>query len=393
MSGFNWHAIKSIYFFELHRFARTLLTGLLVPVISTSLYFVVFGGAIGSRMTEIDGIPYGAFIVPGLIMLSMFTESIFNASFGIYMPKFSGTIYELLSAPVSAVETVIAYVGVRGLALVGFVATPLYLAAAVATLAVSLPGVSASQIWNYPGVHGSTFTFGAGVTMVVATFADSGTMTGDITRWAKNGRQAVLAAATAFPVANLIAFLAGAVVVATGVIIDPAKSGGDFVPLMAHAHGPMMRLLAMAVVFIGLGSVCAHCLYNGALGWSNLLDRRMRTLCLVLGAIGTIAATAGVWNHILDWLNLLGVFVPPMGAVILVSEFLGAGRRSTLRMRAIEPTAVISYGAGALAAGVEHVTSQGFSEAVAGMVVAGVVYFVLNKVTSRRAVTPVGADQ
>ena len=111
MSGFNHRAIWSIYKFELHRFSRTLLTGLLVPVITTSLYFVVFGGAIGSRMTEIDGVPYAAFIVPGLIMMSMFTESIFNASFGIYMPKFTGTIYELLSAPVSAVETVIAYVG------------------------------------------------------------------------------------------------------------------------------------------------------------------------------------------------------------------------------------------------------------------------------------------
>jgi ABC-2 type transport system permease protein len=111
MSSFNVHAIKAIYKFELHRFARTLMTGLFVPAITTSLYFVVFGSAIGSRMTEVDGIPYGAFIVPGLIMLSMFTESIFNASFGIYMPKYSGTIYELLSAPVSPLETVIAYVG------------------------------------------------------------------------------------------------------------------------------------------------------------------------------------------------------------------------------------------------------------------------------------------
>ncbi|HKY80106.1 MAG TPA: ABC transporter permease [Sphingobium sp.] len=111
MNVFNHRAIWAIYKFELHRFSRTLLTGLLVPVITTSLYFVVFGGAIGSRMTQIDGIPYGAFIVPGLIMMSMFTESIFNASFGIYMPKFTGTIYELLSAPVSAMETVIAYVG------------------------------------------------------------------------------------------------------------------------------------------------------------------------------------------------------------------------------------------------------------------------------------------
>jgi ABC-2 type transport system permease protein len=111
MSSFNFNAVKAIYKFELARFGRTLLTGLAVPVITTSLYFVVFGGAIGSRMTQVDGIPYAAFIVPGLIMLSMFTESIFNASFGIYMPKFTGTIYELLSAPVSAVETVLAYVG------------------------------------------------------------------------------------------------------------------------------------------------------------------------------------------------------------------------------------------------------------------------------------------
>jgi ABC-2 type transport system permease protein len=111
MTGPNINAIKAIYWFELHRFQRTLMTGLIVPALTTTLYFVVFGGAIGSRMTEIDGIPYAAYIVPGLIMLSMFTESIFNASFGIFMPKYSGTIYELLSAPVSAVETVIAYVG------------------------------------------------------------------------------------------------------------------------------------------------------------------------------------------------------------------------------------------------------------------------------------------
>jgi ABC-2 type transport system permease protein len=111
MSGFNFNAIRAIYLFELARFGRTLMTGLAVPVITTSLYFIVFGGAIGSRMTQIDGIAYAAYIVPGLIMLSMFTESIFNASFGIYMPKFTGTIYELLSAPISATETIIAYVG------------------------------------------------------------------------------------------------------------------------------------------------------------------------------------------------------------------------------------------------------------------------------------------
>jgi ABC-2 type transport system permease protein len=107
----NWHAVKAIYVFEMARTARTLMQSIISPVISTSLYFVVFGAAIGSRIQEVDGISYGAFIVPGLIMLSLLTQSISNASFGIYFPKFTGTIYELLSAPVSYLEIVLAYVG------------------------------------------------------------------------------------------------------------------------------------------------------------------------------------------------------------------------------------------------------------------------------------------
>ena len=111
VGAFNGRGVWSIYRFEMNRFRRTLWTGLAVPVITTSLYFIVFGSAIGSRMTEIGGVPYGSFIVPGLMMLSLFTESIFNASFGIHMPRFTGTIYELLSAPLSAFETVLGYVG------------------------------------------------------------------------------------------------------------------------------------------------------------------------------------------------------------------------------------------------------------------------------------------
>ncbi len=108
---FNGYGVWAIYRFEMARALRTVWQSIVTPVITTALYFVVFGSAIGSRMTEIDGVPYGAFIVPGLIMLSLFTQSIFNASFGIYFPKFTGTIYELLSAPVSPLEIVIAYVG------------------------------------------------------------------------------------------------------------------------------------------------------------------------------------------------------------------------------------------------------------------------------------------
>jgi ABC-2 type transport system permease protein len=109
--SFNRHGVWAIYSAELARFKRTFWQSLVTPVITTSLYFVVFGAAIGSRMTEVGGVHYGAFIVPGLIMLSLFTESLNNSSFGIYLPRFTGTIYEVLSAPVSALEIVLAYVG------------------------------------------------------------------------------------------------------------------------------------------------------------------------------------------------------------------------------------------------------------------------------------------
>ena len=107
----NVHAIRAIYGFELSRTWRTIFQSIASPVLSTSLYFIVFGAAIGARMAHVDGVSYGAFIVPGLIMLSILTESVSNASFGIYMPKYSGTIYEILSAPISTSEIVIGYIG------------------------------------------------------------------------------------------------------------------------------------------------------------------------------------------------------------------------------------------------------------------------------------------
>lgn len=109
----NFHAVKAIYFFEMARWRRTVFQSVVAPIITTSLYFIVFGAAIGQRIEEIDGVSYGAFIVPGLVMLMLLTQSITNAAFGIYFPKFVGTIYEILSAPISYVEILIGYVGDR----------------------------------------------------------------------------------------------------------------------------------------------------------------------------------------------------------------------------------------------------------------------------------------
>ncbi len=108
---FNMYGVAAIYRFEMARFMRTIWQSLVTPVITTSLYFVVFGSAIGGRMQDVGGVPYAAFIVPGLMMMTLFTEGLFNGSFGIYFPKFIGTIYELLSAPISTIEVIIGYVG------------------------------------------------------------------------------------------------------------------------------------------------------------------------------------------------------------------------------------------------------------------------------------------
>ena len=137
----NIHAIRAIYTFEMSRTFRTLFQSIATPVITTSLYFVVFGSAIGSRMVSIDGVSYGAFIVPGLVMLTVLTESLNNSSFGIYMPKFAGTIYEMLSAPVSAAEILLGYVGAAASksVILGFII--------LATAAVFVPLHIAHPFW------------------------------------------------------------------------------------------------------------------------------------------------------------------------------------------------------------------------------------------------------
>ncbi|MEJ8572794.1 ABC transporter permease [Microbaculum marinum] len=162
----NLPAIRAIYFYEMHRTWRTLLQSVVSPVISTALYFVVFGAAIGSRITEIDGVSYGTFIVPGLIMLSLLTQSITNAAFGIYFPKFVGTIYEVLSAPVSYLEIVIAYVGAA--------ATKSIILALIilATATLFVPLQIAHPVWMVVFMVLTAFTFSL-FGFIIGIWADS----------------------------------------------------------------------------------------------------------------------------------------------------------------------------------------------------------------------------
>jgi ABC-2 type transport system permease protein len=162
----NWYAVRSIYYFEMARMWRTVVQSIVAPVLSTSLYFVVFGSAIGSRIQEVDGTSYGAFIVPGLMMLSLLTESIGNASFGIYFPRFTGTIYEVLSAPVSAAEVILGYVGAAATksVILGFII--------LGTAAVFVPLHIAHPVWMLLFLVLTAITFSL-FGFIIGVWADS----------------------------------------------------------------------------------------------------------------------------------------------------------------------------------------------------------------------------
>ncbi|MFE3450043.1 cytosine permease [Nonomuraea sp. NPDC059194] len=279
----------------------------------------------------------------------------------------------------------VTYLGIRALSWLGMVAAPLFIVAGLIAIVIVSMEHDLGAIFSYQGVAGSSaLTFGAAVSLIMATFADSGTMTADFTRWSKNGRQAVLATVTAFPVASLVAQITGGVVVAAGAIASAETVGGNFLPILTDGHGFLLSALAAVFVIVNLGSVCSHCLYNGALSWSHLTGTRMRVMTLVLGVIGTVAALAGVWNHFLDWLVILSVFVPPLGGVLIADQVLLRRKESDGPAPAVRPTAFVAWAAGAAVGGLVHWLAPQFSDAVSGLVVALIVYVVIERTAAPR---------
>jgi cytosine permease len=271
----------------------------------------------------------------------------------------------------------VTYIGIRALAILGMIAAPMYVVLGGLAIWWAAQHQTLGHIATYPGHSGAAVvTIGAAMTMTVAGFADSGTMTADFTRWARNGRQAVAASFTAFPVANFIAMAVGGVIVAAGAATDPAANGGDFLGLLA-THGSALSAIAVAFVFINLGSVCTHCLYNGAVGWSHITGSKMRLLTLILGAIGVVAAVAGVWTLFASWLNILGIFVPPIGAVLITDQLLMRRRTADRASAAVRPTAFIAWAVGAVAAAIVHYSAPAYAEAVVGLLAAGLAYAAL----------------
>ncbi|WP_329226001.1 MULTISPECIES: cytosine permease [unclassified Streptomyces] len=275
--------------------------------------------------------------------------------------------------------TVLTVLGIRALSLIGLVATPLFVVLAGVALWFGLAegGTSLGHALSYEGA-GHALSFGAAMSIVIAGFSDSGTMTADFTRWARSGRAAVAAASCAFPFANSVSYLVGGLVVAVGGAVDPAVNGGGFLGLLT-GHGPLLTSVAVLFVFVNLGSVASHCLYNGAVGWSAITPFRMRPLAIALSVLGLVAAMTGVWSLFLDWLNLLGIFVPPIGAVLITDQLFLRRRTAGREARAYRPGALVAWGAGAGAATVAHYLLPGSVDALIGMAVACGVFLAVER--------------
>jgi cytosine permease len=277
------------------------------------------------------------------------------------------------------------FVGIRAISWIGVVASALFVPLGLVAVVMAAHGSGLGPAFSYHGGAGaSAFSFGVAVTMVIACFADSGTMTADFTRWARNGRQGALAAFAAFPVAYFIAQLVGAFVVALGASAEPATTGGDFLHVLV-GHGGILVPLAIVFVFVNLGSVCAHCLYNGAVGFGNITGRTMRQLTIVLGIIGIVAAVAGIWSYFETWLNILGVLVPPIGIILILDQVVFASKRAPARAGLYwKPFAAWAIGAGV--ALVTHFFAPQLSDAIVAMLTGALAFTALSYLPSDASV-------
>ncbi|WP_342433429.1 cytosine permease [Neobacillus sp. FSL H8-0543] len=265
------------------------------------------------------------------------------------------------------------FIGIKALTILGYIAAPMYLILGIIAVVISMKSGS-TDILNFKPIAGvGALSFGAAVTMVFATFTDSGTMTADFTRWAKNGRQGFLAAFTAFPISKFLAELIGAIIVATGVVLNPEATGGDFIGILA-GQGPLISALAVIFVFLNLGVGCTHCLYNGAVGWSHMTGGKMRTLTIILGIIGILVALSGIWNAFTTWLNLLGLIVPPIATIIIMDQLIL--KRKPDETKKWQPLPFVAWGLASVVALIVNAYAPHLSVVVAGIVSSAIFFYV-----------------
>ncbi|QPF87281.1 cytosine permease [Bradyrhizobium genosp. L] len=280
----------------------------------------------------------------------------------------------------------ITFVGVRGLHWIGLASVPLFVVLGLFVATDAASTTTAAAIFAYPGNNGAaSMSMGVGLTVVLALFIDAGTVTADFNRWAPSARASLVATFSAFPFANLVAMLVGGVMTAALAVPNANPFGVD--NMFGYMNGKQMTwlsILAFVFLYTNLGSVCSHCLYNAATGWSRILGTNMRLMAVVLGALGIVVAAGNVWAFFIQWLSLLGILVPPIGAIILVDQYLlRADAQADVDWRA-KP--FVAWGIGSLCAFAVENLMPGLSTAVSAALVAGIVYLVIAREPSAQKV-------
>jgi len=273
----------------------------------------------------------------------------------------------------------ITFIGVHGLHLIGLVSVPLFVILGGWVVFDSASTVGWSAVFAYPGNNGAaTMTMGVGLTVVIALFIDAGTVTADFNRWAKDARSSVIATFSAFPFANMAAMLVGGVMTAALAVPDANPFGAD--NMFGYMNGKQigwLSVLAFLFLYCNLGSVCAHCLYNTATGWSRIIGTRMRVMAIALGIVGIIIAAGNVWAFFIQWLTLLGIIVPPIGAIILVDQYLY--RKNAEISEDWRPMAFAAWAIGSAVAFVVDFYAPQYCTAICAMLAGGIAYAIIGR--------------
>ena len=287
----------------------------------------------------------------------------------------------------------ITFVGIRGLHWIGLVSVPLFVVLGGWVAFDSAAVAGWDKVIAYAGTKPDMpMAFGIGLTIVITLFVDAGTVTADFNRWAADKKSSLIATFCAFPMANLMAMLVGGVMTAALAVPSPQPFGLDnmFGYLLAQ-NTPWLSVVAFVFLFCNLGSVCAHCLYNSAVGWSRIGNGRMRLFAVGLAVVGILIAAANVWALFIPWLSLLGILVPPIGAIILADLYYvrpGAQSRADWR-----PQAFVAWGVGSLVAYLVETFAPQFSTAITAFIAGGLCYLLLSAMSRSRADAALGTAE
>lgn len=323
-------------------------------------------------------------------LLSTLLLGWFAVQTGITGALISGTYglnYIAMTVIAGLLYIAITFVGVKGLHWIGLVSVPLFIVLGLFVAFHSASTTTLDAIFAYPGNNGiATMSMGAGLTVVIALFIDAGTVTADFNRWAKDGKHSFIATFSAFPVANLVAMLVGGIMTAALAVPDANPFGAD--NMFGYMNGLQigwLSALAFLFLYVNLGSVCAHCLYNAATGWSRILGSRMRLMAVVLGVIGIAIAAGNIWAFFIAWLSLLGIIVPPIGTIILVDQYLV--NRAGAESRAFKSKAFLAWAIGSAVAFVVEFYAPQVSTALSAGIVAALAYWALSTVKAGKMQT------